>query len=183
MAPEPPTSPLYGPDGTADPPPQPLYPDPLAGLVAGSMPTSGLDTRFANDVFESELVVRAPKLEAPDSGALREAMDAVLAEESKPAVPKPRVRQQPRARREAQQPGMLQQGQRGQSGGRGQGAGQGWSSASAGRPGGARRGAGNQVRRAANRQPAVLIIVVIVVVVVLFNVIRALFEWLHGLFS
>lgn len=175
MAPELPASGYpsgyIGPDGTADPAPQPLFPDPLAGLVGGSMPSAELDMR-SESVFDSGLVARPPLVQGPDSEALRAAVDAVLADESAPTRPLSQRRQ---VRRDTHQPGMIPPGQR-------------RSSSDQRRPGGVppatqQRPALRRPGQAARKQPAVVIIFVIFAIVVLFIVVRALFEWLGSLFS
>lgn len=65
----------FGQDGTQDPPPPPLAPDPLAGLVTGQM-FGGFDQ---NVTATPKVVPAAPP--KPDERAIRQAVDAALVNE------------------------------------------------------------------------------------------------------
>jgi hypothetical protein len=147
--------PLTGPDGTQEPPPPPWLPDPLAGLVTSEDLDVGVH-RVA--------VPKPPKL--PDATGIREALDAVLSEESRrPVRPSPVF---PRAspRRPARQ----------------------WpSAASVAR---ALRATRDRPQRTPEREPAgmrtgmsVVMVIVLITAVILFYVIRSLADTFSQLFG
>lgn len=81
---------LFGPDGTQDPPPPPVLPDPLAGLVTGA-------ATVREGTGGQRPLVRPPTPPAVDS-SMREAIDAALAEprgRRRPLTGQPRPGQTP----------------------------------------------------------------------------------------
>lgn len=157
---------MFAPDGTQDPPSPPVYSDPMTGLAGGDTPIGFQDEGMGEGWVEVARPVE------PDPEAVREAVQAALAEEGsgQSAAPPPKQRRARPARSGSARSSPAREHQGGTA------------SPEAESARASREAASRDAKPKRQQTAGCVVALIVVLVIVLFNVFSGLGDWIGDLF-